>query len=98
MKQLAQLGVAEPPAIVADWCRAFVRDVPPTLRARLDHRHLEPALRGLDFGPGIGASHRRTARPAHPSRQHLGHERRQLSSQTIRRPTPPPGSHANSTM
>jgi len=56
------------------------------LRARLDHRHLEPGVRGLDVGPGLRAAHRCAARPAHAPRQHLDHERRQLPPQAIRRP------------
>ena len=49
---------------------------------------IEPSFRGLDIGPRIGASHRRPARQAHPSRQHLDHERRQLPPQAIGRPPP----------
>jgi DNA replication protein DnaC len=56
--------------------------------ARLHHRHFKPALRGMDLGPGIGAAHRRAARSADPPRSYPGHERRQLSSQAIRRPPP----------
>ena len=52
--------------------------------ARLDDRHLEPAVRGLDLGTGFGAAHRCPARPPHPSRQHPDHERRQLPAAPIR--------------
>src|SRR5271170_3054324 len=43
--------------------------------------YLEPALPGMDRSPRLGTSHRRSARPAHPSRSHPGDERRQLSPQ-----------------
>ena len=58
----------------------------PALRARLDHRHLESAVRGLDHGPGLRAAHWRAARPADPPRSYPDHERRQLPAQAIRWP------------
>ena len=73
-------------AAVADRGRAAVRGILAALRARLDDRHLKPAVRGLDLGAGLGAAHRCAAGPAHPSRQHPDHERRQLPAETLRRP------------
>ncbi len=56
-----------------------------SVRARLDDRHLQPAVRGLDPGAGQRAAHRRAARPAHPPRQHPDDERRQLPAEAVRR-------------
>ena len=72
----------------------------PALRARLHHRHQQPAVRRVDQRVRLRAPDRRAARPAHPPRPHPRDERRQLpprplqapltpaSSQTLR-PTPP---------
>ena len=62
---------------------APVRSAVPALRARLDHYHFKPAIRGLDVGPGVRAAHRRAARPTDPSRPYPDHEWRQLPSQAI---------------
>ena len=72
-------------ATVADRRRTAVRGLLPALRARLDHRHIQSAVRGLDIGAGIGTAHRRAARPADPPRPHPDDERRQLPAQAIRR-------------
>ena len=66
--------------------RAPVRGVLPALRARLDHRHLEPAVRGVDRGPRLRAAHRCAARPADPPRPYPDHERRQLPAQAVQAP------------
>lgn len=60
--------------------RTAVRGVQPTLRTWLHHRHLEPAIRRVDFGVWLGTSDRRTARQSHRSRPHSGDERRELPS------------------
>ena len=73
---------------VADRSGIAVRGALPALRARFDHRHLEPAVRGLDIGPWLRAAHRCAARPADPPRSYPDHERRQLSAQAIRRQPP----------
>ena len=72
--------------------RAAVRGVQPALRARLDHRHLQPAVRRMDQRVRLRAADRRAARPADPSRPYPGDERRQLSAQSEQAPvTPSPG-------
>ena len=58
--------------------RAAVRGVQPALRARLDHRHQQPAVRRVDLRVRLRAADRRAARPAHPPRPHPRDERRQL--------------------
>ena len=63
---------------VADRCRAAVRGVLTALRAWLDHRDREPAVRGLDPSAGFGAGHWGAAGSADTSRQDPDHERRQL--------------------
>src|ERR1700729_3095421 len=45
-------------------------------RARFVHRHQQPAIRRMDRRVRLRTAHRRTARPAHPPRPHLGDERR----------------------
>ena len=56
---------------VAHRCRAVVRDLLPALRARVHHCHVQPAVRGLDVGAGVGAAYRRAPGQADPPRQHL---------------------------
>jgi DNA replication protein DnaC len=60
---------------------AAVRGVQPALRTRLDHRHLQPAVRRVDRRVRLRAADRRAARPADPPRPYPGDERRQLPAQ-----------------
>ena len=69
----------------SDRRRAAVRGLQPALRARLDHRHQQPALRRVDRRVRLRATDRRAARSPHPSRPHPRDERRQLQAQAQQR-------------
>jgi DNA replication protein DnaC len=56
------------------------------LRTRRHADHQQPALRRMDRGLRLRASHRRPARPADPPRQHPRDERRQLPPRAEPRP------------
>ena len=79
-------------AALPDRRRAAVRGVHPALRARLHHRHQQPAVRRVDRRVRLRAPDRRAARPADPPRPHPRDERRQLPAQTeqasIAKPSP----------
>jgi hypothetical protein len=68
--------------------RVTVRDLQPALRARLDHRHQQPAFRRVDQCVHLRTLDRRTARSSHPPRPHPRDERRQLPPQTEQAPSP----------
>ncbi len=72
-----ELGFVPP---LQDWGRAAVRGHLPALRARLDHHHLQPALRRMDRGLRIGTPHRRDPRSPDPPRPHSRDERRELQA------------------
>src|ERR1035441_7510987 len=59
------------------------------LRARLNHGHQQPALRGMDRSPRLRTPHRSPARPPYSSRAHPGDERRQLPPQAEQAQTRP---------
>ena len=54
---------------------AELRGLQSTLRARRNHRHVQPAVRRMDQRLWLGTSHRRSARSAHAPRAHPGDER-----------------------
>ena len=58
--------------------RTVVRADLAALRTRRHADHQQPAVRRMDRGVRLRASHRRPARPADPPRQHPRDERRQL--------------------
>jgi hypothetical protein len=60
---------------------SFGRFVGTTLRARLNHAHVEPAISGVDRGSRLRTSHRSPARSPYSSCPHPGDERRQLPTQ-----------------
>ena len=68
-------------APVAERKRAPVRRLQPALRERRHHRHLQPALPGMDFRLRQRTPCRRTPRPYRPPRPYPRDERRQLPAQ-----------------
>ena len=58
-----------------------LRGLQPALPAGLHPGDHQPALRRVDRGLRLGASHRSPAGPAHPPRPHPGNERRKLPTQ-----------------
>ena len=72
---------------VQDRRRAAVRGLQPALRARIDPRHHQPALRRVDRGPRLRAAHRRSPGPPDPPRTHPRNERPELP------PKPEPAGH-----
>src|SRR3712207_7046689 len=56
-----------------------------SLRTRLDHGDLEPALRGVAVGVPLRAADRRAAGPPHAPRPHPRAERRELQAPPVER-------------
>ncbi len=71
---------------VTDRRRVAVRSLQSALRAWLDYRHHQPALRRVDRRVRLRALDWRAARSPHPPRSHPRAERRQLQAQTQQAP------------